>query len=624
MAGLGQFGAWRHIVVGASIGAVALAVGTGLVGRDNGAHFDSKQVVVSPAGDTALHLHEVVDMDLGHMSQHGYQRIVPNDFGVPTKVVATATDAPDDVSVTEYTSTTQIRVGDPNVTVTGQHRYTLDYVLPAVDFSVPGSTDPAARQLALDIIGTDETLRTDTFEVVVTGFELADPLCNVGGAGASGGCELVDDGDVYRAVIAPLKPGEGITIGGTIVGSRPVVDVAPPPLPGAAPDRRAPLTAGATALGLAAGVGTYAWARRKGSNEVTPGGAADAAYGLPPPPGDWLTVPAAHHDATELPPPTGGRTAVAPPPFRLVPDSEMSALATTEFVPPKGIDPWVGYVLLNEQVDNHSIQAWVSGYAARDVITVERGDDDEVTMAQGPKWADADADDRALLADMLGDEGRIVLGTYSKPFASAWTTVRSRQTAAIDAAGYWKRPLRSTANIGLGAWAAIGIVGALWLLVAIGRSAIRGTSLFSSPWFALGLGLFLPLVIALVVYSRMLPALTATGSALALRTESFRRFLQASEGRHVEWAWKQGLLREYSAWAVALGAAQAWERALKGSSVPPTETTHGPLLVYYAASSFSHTTTAPSSSGGHGGGFGGGFSGGSVGGGGGGGSSGSW
>ena len=347
---------------------------------------------------------------------------------------------------------------------------------------------------------------------------------------------------------------------------------------------------------------------------------------MPPPPGDWLTVPAAeHHEATELPPPTGGRTAVAPPPFRLVPDSEMSALATTEFVPPKGIDPWVGYVLLNEQVDNHSIQAWVSGYAARDVITVERGDDDDkVTMAQGPKWAAADADDRALLADMLGDEGRIVLGTYSKPFASAWSTVRARQTAAIDAAGYWKRPLRSTANIGLGAWAAIGIVGALWLLIAIGRSAIRSTSLFSSPWFALGLGLFLPLVIALVVYSRMLPALTATGSALALRTESFRRFLQASEGRHVEWAWKQGLLREYSAWAVALGAAQAWERALKGSSVPPTETTHGPLLVYYAASSFSRTTTAPSSSGGHGGGFSGGFSGGSVGGGGGGGSSGSW
>ncbi len=113
MAGLGQFGAWRHIVVGASIGAVALAVGTGLIGQDNSEHFDSKQVVVSPAGDAALHLHEVADIDFGHQSRHGYQRDVPNDFGVPTKVQATATDAPDDVSVTEYASTTLIRVGDP-------------------------------------------------------------------------------------------------------------------------------------------------------------------------------------------------------------------------------------------------------------------------------------------------------------------------------------------------------------------------------------------------------------------------------------------------------------------------------------------------------------------------------
>ena len=82
------------------------------------------------------------------------------------------------------------------------------------------------------------------------------------------------------------------------------------------------------------------------------------------------------------------------------------------------------------------------------------------------------------------------------------------------------------------------------------------------------------------LYRTLLPVRSATGSALALRTESFRRFLAASEGRHVEWAWKQGLLREYSAWAVALGAATAWERALAASSVPPVEYASGPLLVY--------------------------------------------
>jgi len=126
-------------------------------------------------------------------------------------------------------------------------------------------------------------------------------------------------------------------------------------------------------------------------------------------------------------------------------------------------------------------------------------------------------------------------------------------------------------------------------------------------------------VVAAGAYSSMFPSRTATGSALALRTESFRRFLAASEGKHVEWAWEQGLLREYSAWAVALGAADAWTTAVQSSNIAdPQVALAGPLLVHSAASSFSSARTAPSSSGGGGGGGGG------VGGGGGGGSSGSW
>ena len=115
------------------------------------------------------------------------------------------------------------------------------------------------------------------------------------------------------------------------------------------------------------------------------------------------------------------------------------------------------------------------------------------------------------------------------------------------------------------------------------------------------------------------------GSALALRAESFRRFLAASEGQHVDWAWKQGLLREYSAWAVALGAADAWGRALANSNIPaPEMNMASPLWIYSMAPSFESTRSAPAPAGGSveqlvrwG------FSG-SVGGGGGGGSSGSW
>ena len=69
----------------------------------------------------------------------------------------------------------RIRVGDPNLTNTGQHRYDLAYTLPDARLST--------GQLALDIIGTDETLETERFEVVVAGLALEDPLCNVGSFG---------------------------------------------------------------------------------------------------------------------------------------------------------------------------------------------------------------------------------------------------------------------------------------------------------------------------------------------------------------------------------------------------------------------------------------------------------
>ena len=148
---------------------------------------------------------------------------------------------------------------------------------------------------------------------------------------------------------------------------------------------------------------------------------------------------------------------------------------------------------------------------------------------------------------------------------------------------------------------------------------------FASAPTAVLLGMSAVALVSFGAYKSMLPSRSATGSALALRTESFRRFLAASEGRHVEWAWDNNVLREYSAWAVALGAADAWTKAVESSNIPhPELALRGPLLVHTSSRSFDTSRVPPSSSGGGGGFGGGGFSGGSVGGGGGGGSSGSW
>jgi uncharacterized membrane protein len=127
-------------------------------------------------------------------------------------------------------------------------------------------------------------------------------------------------------------------------------------------------------------------------------------------------------------------------------------------------------------------------------------------------------------------------------------------------------------------------------------------------------------VVAFVGTVGDLAARTAAGSAAYLRVASFRRFLAASEGRHVDEAHRRGVLREYTAWAVALGEADAWERAaatLGSAAVLATVTSTA--FMHHHSTTFSSATTAPSSSSAGGGGGGGG-----VGGGGGGGSSGSW
>jgi uncharacterized membrane protein YgcG len=598
---LGRIALWRHALVVLAVGACAALAGFGIIGGGS-ERFDAKQITVRPVGADGVRIREVVDQDFAAKDRHGYRRTIPNDFGAPTEVTASSPDAPDDVDVDDEGAETVIRVGDPDSTVSGQHRYVLSYTLPEARLS--------SGELELDIIGNDETNETRRFEIVVTGFELEDLLCNVGDFDDVGGCELVRDGDVYRAVISPLDAGDGVTIGGTIVG---LTDADEPPIP-AIPERHADRTGvlglSLIPLGLASAGGVFVFARRRGRNEVFSGGAADAAYGQ-------LADPRGANSAhmADSGPIAG---------VQLVADDQMDELATIEFVPPKGIAPWQGAVLLTERIDNATVGAWFSGLVARDGITLDK-DGDDLVLGSGPKRGELDPAAAAHIDKILDGRNRVELGSYDKKFATAWSDVRKELAASISSSGWWKR-VPPGATTQLASAQSIGVLVAVIAIFVfgIGSFVTALLGLVDNIGLAIAFGILVPAVIAYFVYRTLLRVRSATGSALALRTESFRRFLDASEGQHVDWAWKQGLLREYSAWAVALGAADAWSKALNQSHVPPAESaslTH-PMLVYSMGSSFASSHTAPSSSGS--GSSGGSFSGGSVGGGGGGGSSGSW
>ena len=590
---VGKIGVWRHLVATIAIGGTALLAATGVIGREGSERFESKVVTVQPFGDDGVRIREVVDEDFGGKNRHGYQRIIPTDFGHPVDIEASSPDANADVDVTTVAAGDRIRLGDPGTTYSGQHRYVLTYTLSDAQLS--------SGQLALDIIGNEETLETKRFEVVVTGFDLINPQCNVGTSGTSGGCTLTRDGDLYRVVFSPLKAGDGITIGGTIAGRTPIAQAADPPLPKRRPNHRLALALSTIPLGLVTVGAVYFSARRRGRNEVFAGGAADAAYGsLPLPSGD------------------------APPraDIRMVPDSKMGQLATIEFVPPKGIDPWQGAVLLSERFDRTTVAAWVSGLVAKEAITLT--EDDGITIHRGPKYDRLDADTKALVDQMLDYKDELKLGTYNANFGKAWSQVWTLERDGIAKSGWWKRLPPGSARQGGAATKFVGFVVVAFFLFVSGSYITALLGLFHGTVAALIFAVLVAFVFAHFLYRVLLPARSATGSALALRAESFRRFLAASEGKHVDWAWKQGLLREYSAWAVALGAADAWGRALAASNVPaPEMNLASPIWLYSMGPSFDTTRSAPSSSGSGSSGFSG-FSGGSVGGGGGGGSSGSW
>ena len=595
---IGKISPFRHVAVGIAVAGTTILTATGVIG--GGSHperYDQWQSVVEPAGTDGVRLTHVIDQDFGTNDRRGHETYIPDDFGVPTDVTAESPDAPDQVTVDDVGNETRIRIGEVDTFISGQHRYTLAYTLPEAKLD--------SGVLSLDVLGS-EGAEIDTFELVVTGWVLGDPVCFVGAFGSSDECELVESEDgYYRWIVEPVEENAGVTVEGDILGSADVAAVEPPPLPERRTSNQTLLTIAVLVLGLVGGAGTYVWARRKGRNEVFAGGAAEAAFGAMPPPGS----------AAATTPATTSTTLVA--------DDDMADLATIEFVPPKGLAPWQGRVLLDEHADAGTIEAWLSGLAGMEAIEIAE-DGENMVIRSGPKRDRLSPDDERLLAGILQGGEQYTTGKYNATFATAWSAIGRWQKEQLAQSGWWKHlPPGSGLGTGGAGGSPFGLIMVfVFIMIWSGSIFTAVIGWFQSPVMALLVGLLFPAIIAYFMYRALLPARSAVGSALALRTESFRRFLHESESHHVEWAWEHGVLREYSGWAVALGEADAWSAALERANVPaPARMSAAPIIIASRASSVRSSYTKPSSSGSGGSG---GFRGGSVGGGGGGGSRGSW
>lgn len=588
---------WSHLVVALSILVVGLLALGGLIGEnDHAEKIEQLQVVVSGEGDSGVRITETIDHDFGSKTKHGPQLVVPNDFGQVTDVTADSDSAPHDVFVDDTfldgQSATQIRVGDPDETVTGQHRYTISYVLPTARFAAP--------DFSLDVVGADSEIPIEDVTVVFDGISLDDPTCTAGTAGSNDSCSF-EQGAPLRLAYDRLDPRQGITVSGEVTewttGER---AIAPPPLPAQRDDDRGFTALWTMALGVMAAGGVWIWSVRHGRNEVVGTQPAEAAHGVAGP---------------------------GPGTTRLVTDAELSEMATIEFAPPKGIEPWQGAVVYTEKLDDSSVTAWFSGAIAADHLAIEQHDG-KPRLSRGPKAGEIDPVSAKVLDKMFGNREHVDLDGYDSQFSSAWTKVQDLQDDWVANCGWWTVGAPKRGRTVPGGCATLFTLVFFGIVAAVAAAFLLGfLGVIGGIVTGVLVGLGLPYIVARVAYSPLRPGRTANGSAYALQVASFRRFLVESEGQYVEWAWKNGLLRQYSAWAVALDAADAWQAAMERAGVPQEEIhTSSPLMVHAMAGAFATSHVQPtqsSSSGGSSGFSSGGFSG-SVGGGGGGGSHGSW
>jgi hypothetical protein len=638
------------VLTGGALAVGAVAFGAAFVAgkQEEVTRYWTSAVV---ADDGSAEVTEVIDYDFGLNQKHGIFRWVPGlDSAAP--ITVSSPDAPDNTEISAISDTrndgtvgtgTNIRIGDPDQTISGEKRYRIGYDLPGVR---------VGETVDWEAVGTGWDVGMKTVEVhLVTPFELESPLCVSGPAGSRDTCDIreVEPGHVV-ATVEDLGAHEGVSVEGTQGAALAVVPAAPdPPADRPADDATSPLApAGAAAGAVAlAAVPATALVRRSGREHVYSGGAADAAFGgpplggtapwptaptppaVPPPPVVPGVMPAAEEPASAVvaevrPTPEPDDWAAVPPPAGAaevrVDASDLEEMATIEFAPPAGLSPAHGGIILREQVQTEHKVAWLIQAAVDGVVELEDRDGTRLTRIAG---APAAPDQQAVFSQMFTSGPTLELGSYDRSFATGWATLGTQLSAWRAGSGLWdtRADARRIAALVLGVVAAIaGTVGAL------AGGLLAGTGAGTAVWLVVAVagGLLAGAGLAAAVGGWELRVRTAAGSSLWLRVESFRRFLAQSEGYHADEAAKRGVLREYTAWAVAVGEIGRWTQAVSASTIAPQVAgVHYAYMAPFLLASTTSTATAPSSSG-SGGLGGGGFGGGSVGGGAGGGGGGSW
>jgi uncharacterized membrane protein YgcG len=555
----------------------------------------------------SLLITEIIDYDFAANQRHGIFREIPVrlDFDsryeriYPLDVISVegSPGTPDQYKRETNGNKERLKIGDPDETITGVHRYTISY---RIDGALNGFE--GHDELYWNAIGTEWPVPIEQATVrVTTPSDIIEVACFGGETGSRLAC--ADAGRAGRTASFSdrrLQSGNGITV--VVAFAKGAV---PPPVP--ILDERwsitrafsvTPATAGASLLLLVAaalGVTRLAW--RTGRDRAYAGSPVDVAYA------------------------TAGQEEPVRPSF-----GPLGRVETpVEFVPPDQFRPGLLGTLVDEAANPLDVTATIVDLAVRGYLHI-----DEIPKKGWfgkPDWTltklkEGDGLRRyeKLLLDGLFEDGdEVKLSSLRTKFVTRLKQVQEALYEDVMAEGWFAgRPDKVRLK-----WYLIGgaaVVASLVLLVVL--MALTHAALIAVP-------LLIGSVLLLLSAKRM-PRRTAKGTGVLRRVDGFRRFIDESEKDRARFAEQQNLFSEYLPYAIVFGATEKWARAFAGLDdelVQPSwyggSSTFHPVGFAHSIDGFAVTTagtitSTPAGSGSSG------FSGGSSGGGGGGGGGGSW
>lgn len=498
----------------------------GLVG---GGKYDEHVVdweIAITAQDNGVLVVETITMDFGNESRSGVDRTIDHGLGVPEKVFGYPSQLADpqppsgDAPMVWYTfSEQQLERADASTIArlqtefggsTGVQQLVGLYLLP--------DKPEIGEHFEFELIDAGRSVDASKVYVSLDGMTLDALTCRR----SSGTACALEEVDGYAVVqLSSLPADDSLTVGGTVTGwKEPVDHLRPGAVDTGSGDRDEEGSWLPWILPVPAAAAGFAWSRRM-----------------------WQRRSAARWLAT-----TPALVAVDGGP-------------APELVPLPSDSPWQGRALLHHQVGRSTVVAWFAEQVAAGVLTVRTADEAAV-FRRGPNFEHADLGVHDELARMFDhhDEVRMDLSQVSTQRVA--TLVRRWQASTLRKLSWWRR-------FGPGGryWFSPQVAGVLVAWAAV-LAALIATD-WSRSWpVAIGLLLLVPLSVNAAIAWWMAPQLSTEGADAVAAMAPLRRMLRLADASHVEAADRAGLLPQYSAWAVAFGAADRWRDAVCAADLP--------------------------------------------------------